>query len=320
MSARRARHTGAWLLLTTGIACVLTGCSLFQTPPVADFDVSPVVVYAGEAFQLDGAVSSSTSSIVSYEWTLSDGQTLAGQQVNASLSFPGIYTITLTVEDAEGRMAQASRSVTVYARTGTVLLHEDFADGDAALAKWVLDPTWASPADGEIDSIRGTSGNALYIHSSESRWHRRYRAIQLPPLRVGQKAVFSCDIMTLRTQDAHTFVFAPARAELDSVAGSLPYFLYTSAGEGSYVQVPTAFGTDVGHAINYMPDVYRWHTYTFAFDANSYEFFVDGVSWMKGSLDSSFTMSSDWVILLGDESVSEACNAYFDNINVSIEE
>ena len=41
---------------------------------------------------------------------------------------------------------------------------------------------------------------------------------------------------------------------------------------------------------------------------------------MKGSLDGRFTMPSDWVMILGDESSSEACNAYFDNIHFSIEE
>jgi PKD repeat protein len=310
----------AGLALAAIIAVVLSGCTLLQRSPVADFDVSPVVIYAGESFKLDGSSSSGSASIVSYSWALSDGQTLAGKQVNATLSFPGSYTVTLTVEDSNGLVDQASRTLTVYARTGTVLLDEDFSDGDAALARWALDPTWASVADAQIDFIQGTPGYALYIHSSEARWHRRYHAIELPPLRVGQKVVFSCDIMTLRNQDFHTFVFAPARAELESVAGSLPYFLFTNEGDGSYVQVPSELGTDVGHPIAYKPDIYRWHTYTFMFDTESYDFLIDGVSWMTGPLQGPFSTTSKWIVVIGDESSTESCNAYFDNIRVTVEE
>jgi PKD repeat protein len=319
LDSRQRRRIGAALGALAAILA-LSACTLLQPGPVADFSTSPVVIYAGESFELDGSSSSGSTSIVSYTWELSDGQFLAGKNVNAILPFPGTYTATLTVEDADGRTAKASRSLVVYARTGTVILHEDFSDGEAALARWILDPTWASADDAQIDFIRGTPGNALYIHSSPSRWHRRYHAVELPPLRVGQKVAFSCRIMTLRNQDFHTFVFAPARVGLDSMAGSLPYFRFTSEGGGSYVQVPSALGTDVGHPIEYEPDVYRWHTYTFVFDSTSFEFSVDGKPWMDGSLDAPFSDTSNWILLIGDESSTETCNAYFDDIFVTIEE
>ena len=298
----------------------LTGCELVQTGPTADFAISPVIVYAGETFELNGSLSLGSVSIVSYTWKLGDSQSLVGQQVNASFAFPGIYSVTLTVEDANGRLDHAAQQVVVYARTGTVILNEDFSDGELALARWVLDPTWASAGDAQIDFILGAPGNALYIRSAASRWHRRYHAIELPPLRVGQKAVFSCRIMTLRNQDLHTFLFAPGRAELGSLVGALPYFLFTNEGDGSYVQVPTRLGTDVGHPIGYEPDVYRWHTYTFVFDRDSFELLIDGVSWMEGPLDAPFSDSSVWTILIGEESLTETCNAYFDDLRVTIEE
>ena len=319
-----ARHQSihALVLLLAGtILFTLAGCDLVQRGPTADFSISPVIVYAGETFKLDGSVSLGSASIVSYDWAFGDGQALVGRQVNASFPFPGIYSVTLTIEDANGNLAYETYQVVVYARTGTVLLDEGFADGDMALARWVLDPTWASASDGQIDFILGAPGNALYVHSSASRWHRRYHAIELPPLRVGQKAVFSCRIMALRNQDLHTFTFAPARAELGSLVGSLPYYLFTNERDGSYVQVPTTLGTDIGHPIGYQLDVYRWHTYTFEYGQDSFELLIDGDSWFEGSLDNSpFSETSIWMILIGEESLTETCNAYFDGIRVSIEE
>ena len=314
MRTRVLTWLGAMLVLC------LTGCQLIQQGPTADFSISPLIVYATEMFELDGSLSLGTASIVSYAWTLSDGQSLSGLQVNTSFPHPGAYSITLHVEDANGNMDQTEREVVVYARTGTVILNEDFSDGEKALARWVLDPTWASTSDATIDYIQGAPGNALYIHSADSRWHRRYHAIELPPLRVGQKVVFSCRIMALRNQDFHTFVFAPARADVSSLEGSLPYFLFTNEKDGSYVQVPTTLGTDIGHPIAYEPDVYRWHTYTFVFDQDSYELRIDDVSWIEGPLSDPFSDTSVWIILIGEESLTETCNAYFDDVRVTIEE
>lgn len=303
------------LLLTA-----LAGCQFVQPGPTADFSVSPLIVYAGEMFALNGSLSFGSASIVSYDWNLSDGQSLVGQQVNASFPFPGTYTVSLSIEDANGHRDATSQQLVVYARSGTVILEEDFADGDNALARWVLDPTWASANDAMIDYILGAPGNALYIHSAASRWHRRYHMIELPPLRVGQKAVFSCRIMTLRNQDLHTFLFAPARADVGSLVGSLPYFLFSNESGGSYVKVPTSLGTDIGHPIGYEPDVYRWHTYEFAFDLDSYELRIDDTLWLEGPMAAPFSDSSFWTILVGEESLTETCNAYFDDIRVTIEE
>ena len=309
------------ILVALGLLLLgLSGCELMQPGPSADFASSPVIIYAGETFELDGSLSLGSAAIVSYTWELGDGQSLVGQQVNAAFSFPGTYSVSLTVEDANGNLDYDTQQVVVYARTGTVILDEDFSDGELALARWVLDPTWASAGDAQIDFIQGAPGNALYIRSAAGRWHRRYHAIEVPPLRVGQKVVFSCRIMTLRNQDFHTFLFAPGRLELGSLVGALPYFIFTNEGGGSYVQIPSTLGTDVGHPIGYKPDVYRWHTYTFVFDRDSFELLIDDVSWMEGQLDAPFSDSSIWIILIGEESLTETCNAYFDDIRVTIEE
>lgn len=318
--ANKQTHSVAALVAFWLLLLGLTGCDLVQSGPTADFSISPVIVYAGETFELDGSLSLSSTSIVSFTWEFSDSQSLVGQKVNASFPFAGIYSVTLAIEDANGHLDRTTQQIVVYARTGTVILDEDFSDGALALARWVLDPTWASADDAQIDFIRGAPGNALYIHSAANRWHRRYHTIELPPLRVGQKAVFSCRIMTLRNQDLHTFLFAPGRAELTSLVGALPYYLFTNERDGSYVQVPSLLGTDIGHPISYEPDVYRWHTYTFTFDQDSFELLIDDVSRMEGPLDAPFYDTSVWMLVIGEESLTEKCNAYFDDIRITIEE
>ena len=72
--------------------------------------------------------------------------------------------------------------------------------------------------------------------------------------------------------------------------------------------------------ISYEPDVYRWHTYTLEFDQDSFEFLIDDVSWLEGPLGAPFSDTSTWILVIGEESLTETCNAYFDDIRVTIEE
>jgi len=306
--------------MVASLATALSACALLRSGPEARFDISPIVVYAGEIVELDAGASTATASIVSYTWHFGDGATSAGQVVTTTFDTAGAHTVELTVRDAGGRSDTATEEIIVYVRSGTVLLEEDFADGEEALGRWPLDPTWATAGDASVDQIAADPGYALYIHSSNSSWHRRYRAITLPPLRVGQHAVFSCRIMTVQNQDERTFLFSPARRELDSIAGSLPYILFTGTGDGSYVREPTEYGDDVPRPIPFLPDVYRWHTYTFDVQSGAYELRIDGSEMFKGSLTASFDETTEWILLIGEESLTEACRAYFDDIRVSIEE
>jgi len=60
-------------------------------------------------------------------------------------SFPGTYSVALTVEDANGNLDHATRHVVAYARTGRSSWTEDFSDGELALARWGLDPIGRQP-------------------------------------------------------------------------------------------------------------------------------------------------------------------------------
>jgi len=316
----RMRQRLSGFVLSTILVSLLASCTLLDGGPEARFDVSPVVVYAGDTIEFDAGASNGLESIVSYSWELGNDATSAGQVVTTTYSDAGTYAVRLTVRDVNGKTSTVEQSITVYLRSGTSIFEEDFSDGPQALGHWPLDPTWAASGDATIDHIAGDPGYALYIHSGNTRWHRRYTAVSIPPLRVGQSVVFSCRVMTLQNQDAHTFLFSPARRELDSIAGSLPYYLFTGTGGGSYVHEPSEYGSDVPRPLPFVPDVYRWHTYAFVFRAGGYEFRVDDNVLFAGTVTEDFSESGEWILLLGEESLTEACKAYYDEVRVSVEE
>ncbi len=316
----RMRQRLSELVLSTILVGLLASCAFLDGGPEARFDVSPVVVYAGDTIEFDAGASSGPASIVSYSWDLGNGAMSAGQMVTTTYPNAGTYLVRLTVRDVNGKTSTVEQWITAYLRSGTLIFYEDFSDGPQALGHWPLDPTWATDGDAAVNHMAGAPGYALYIHSGNARWHRRYTAVSIPPLRVGQSAVFSCRVMTLQNQDDHTFLFSPARRELDSIAGSLPYYLFTGTGGGSYVREPSEYGTDVPRPLPFVPDVYRWHTYTFVFRAGSYELRVDGVALYSGSLNVEFSETEEWILLLGEESLTEACKAYYDDIRITVEE
>jgi len=308
---------GALLL---GLAAAIAGCALLTPGPVARLDVGSPVLYAGEPTLLDAAASVGAATIVEYSWDLGNGETASGRQVTATYSLPGHYTVELVVTDAEGRTDKTTEEIVVYLRAGTKLFSEDFSAGPTALGRWPLDSTWANANESGIEHISGGPGYCLFVHSGNDNWHRRYAAVALPPLRLGQRLVFTCRAMTLQNQRSHTFIIAPGRRDISSSTGSLPYFEFTSDGGGSYVREPTSYGPGVAHPVAFKPSIYRWHTYAFVYTEDAYELFVDGTLLQSGPISIDFADGGDWFILLGEESATEACIAYFDDIQMSVAE
>ncbi len=301
-------------------AGALGGCGLLETAPAARFDVTPVVLYAGEAARFDASSSGAGEPIVAYSWAFGDGETAAGLEVSHAFAQPGRFSVSLQITDALGRTSLNKRDILVYVRSGTVLFEEDFANGASSLDRWVLDPAWASAGDAAVENLAGSHGFALHIRSSADRWYRRSAPILLPPLREGQRLVFSVSVMTAHTQDAHAFFIFPARRSLESTAGALPYFVYTSSGGGSTLRVPDPRGNEETHLVPFEPGVYAWHAYGFSFSSLEYVVSVDEIPYATGPLLSPLGEGSGWFIVLGDESHSEACDAYFDDIRVTVEE
>jgi len=308
------------LIASTACLFALAGCTLLQRAPMAAFDVRPVVIYANEEITLDASPSTGNGSIVDYAWSLGDGRTASGREVTATFPSAGVYIVNLTVEDSRGQVDTVSQEIPVYVRSGTTIFEEGFENGLLALSAWELDSTWASESESTVERVNNTSGYALLIRSTREHWHRRYVPVLLPPLRTGQAFSFSCRVMTLANQEDAMFMVIPFRREVASTAGSLPYYLFTSQGDGSYLREPTAYGTDVGHPVAFQPDVYRWHDLEIVYGADSYEFSVDGTLWYSGPLSCDISQGGEWFIMVGEESSTERCNAYFDEIRIRVSE
>lgn len=311
------RRAASGLLTVAVLVFALGGCALLVGPPVADFDVRPVVVYAGDRVDLDG--SPSDGDIVDYRWDV-DGLIEHGRTLTATFARPGIYTVRLTVEDGQARTDRIEKALTVYARSGTRLFLEEFSDGDVALGRWPLDPMWAAQGESRIESISGRPGHVLYVNSATETLHRRATRLDLPPLRIGQRIVFSVRAMPLQTQGQHTFVIAPGRSGMDLPPIGLPYYVFSSTYGGSAIREPSAAGTELGHPVAFTPPVYEWHTYTLSYSAGWYAFSVDGAVWQTGTMDADPSRGATSWLLLGDESLTEACQVYYDEIVVSVEE
>ncbi|MDO9250615.1 MAG: PKD domain-containing protein [Hydrogenophaga sp.] len=107
------RHRTFKLFLAGLLALTLAGCL-----PIPVIDIDPATLEAGESFTVDGSgtvVSNVPAGTVvaSYAWDFGDGKKGQGAQVDHVYDEPGEYTITLTVTDSAGRVAEAEQPVTV---------------------------------------------------------------------------------------------------------------------------------------------------------------------------------------------------------------
>lgn len=299
---------------------LIGGCSLLESGPVAQFDVQPVVIYAGTSVTFDGSASYSQAAVISYHWRFGDGEEADGQKVDHSYAEAGTYTVTLKVRDSAGAMASTEEEVVVYAQSGSVVFQDDFSDGETALDRWQLDPQWASAGEGTVENLGGAHGYVLHIHSGGDRWQRRYVSVNLPPLRVGQKLVFSCEAMMSKTKDEQMLAIYPLRESLDAPTPSIPYYLFTDSGGGAQIHEVGSYGTDIRHPLSFSPGVYLWYTYKFVFSPEGYEFYVNDFLYASGRSGAMLKDGGEWLIVLGDESHEESCSAYFDAIELRVEE
>jgi PKD repeat protein len=98
---------------TTATISVITPQAPNQSP-VASFTESAQTVSIGESIHFDGSESyDPDGSVVSYTWDFGDGTTATGIEVDHTYENDGVYTITLTVMDADAATDDATRSVTV---------------------------------------------------------------------------------------------------------------------------------------------------------------------------------------------------------------
>lgn len=121
--------------INNGMAGVQQNCGSCHAPygnlpPVANAGPDQVVA-PGKAVTLSGAASTDPDgSITSYAWNFGDGTTGSGVSVSKTYSVAGVYTVSLTVTDANGASSTDTAIITVQAPTNTTV----FADQGLALA------------------------------------------------------------------------------------------------------------------------------------------------------------------------------------------
>lgn len=77
-------------------------------------DVDRPTGLAGTQFSFSGRVVQSSSPVVDWQWTLSDGRQMSGQTISVSFPAPGLYGATLTVTDQEGATLTSKTGVVVF--------------------------------------------------------------------------------------------------------------------------------------------------------------------------------------------------------------
>jgi hypothetical protein len=164
-------------------------------PPVASFSVSPSSGTAPLTVTFDGRASRDPEGAnLTMTWTFGDGQTAAGPTVAHTYTNPSTYTVRLTVRDAGGLSASATRSISVTAGSTLELnaptrLVVSAQNGAVRLA-------WTDRSTGEtgyiVDRMDGRSGYHTIAQlganatshtdgSVPSGWHvYRVRAVHAP--------------------------------------------------------------------------------------------------------------------------------------------
>ncbi len=92
----------ASVIVVAGLV-MLAGC-LFPSLPRAEFSYTPTSGYPPLSVHFDAGSSSSPNGIIiSYSWDFGDGTTGSGKVIDHTFTTKGIYKVTLTVTDSDGK-------------------------------------------------------------------------------------------------------------------------------------------------------------------------------------------------------------------------
>jgi len=117
------------------ILSLVAGCSLLNSPPVADFSAFPNSGSAPLVVSFDASSSSDTNGIiVAYRWEFGDGATGSGKVRTHTYELPGAYTATLTVTDNHGAEASASQAIQVAQAAITASFVANPTSGESPLS------------------------------------------------------------------------------------------------------------------------------------------------------------------------------------------
>ncbi len=102
---------GWGVVLLVGGLVALTGC-FNQVGPQAEFTATPWFDYPPLSVAFDARASvSPNGSIVSYDWTFGDGTSGTGAETSHTYTEKGLYPVSLTIRDSQGKMATCTHTV-----------------------------------------------------------------------------------------------------------------------------------------------------------------------------------------------------------------
>jgi PKD repeat protein len=113
------RRVSCWRSLLTGVTLAVLTLALGGSYARAQVStsVSAGGPYAGTVGALipftGGATPAAGAAIVSYTWAFGDGTTANGATAQHAYAAPGVYTVTLTIQDSGGGVATATSSATI---------------------------------------------------------------------------------------------------------------------------------------------------------------------------------------------------------------
>jgi PKD repeat protein len=100
---------------TTSTTTSTTTTSTIPEATVADFTFSPITPEVLQVVTVDASISKPGSgrTIVSYSWDFGDGVLKTGIRATHDYTPSGVYLITLTVTDDQGKKTMESKPITV---------------------------------------------------------------------------------------------------------------------------------------------------------------------------------------------------------------
>jgi PKD repeat protein len=117
--------TYRWLTLVglAVFAVMLSGCALLNAPPTANFSWSPMEPLARTEITFTDLSTDSGGpfgggGVVSWNWSFGDSDSSTAQNPKHEYDKSGMYTVQLTVTDAQGESSTFSKTINVTASVG----------------------------------------------------------------------------------------------------------------------------------------------------------------------------------------------------------
>ena len=140
------------------VMLVLSGCTLFNSPPVASFTYSPSSGNAPLNVSFDASSSyDPDGSITSYTWSFGDGGSGSGIATTHTYTNAGTYTARLAVTDNDGGTASVSHSIIVTANQPPVANFSYQLMGAALTFQFDAENSY--DPDGQIETYRWDLGD-----------------------------------------------------------------------------------------------------------------------------------------------------------------